>query len=115
MKVLSTIQSKSSVWNEIIIVFGGVVLLFAASQIEIPLQPVPITLQTVAVMLIGLTYTPRRALESLLIWLGFAAAGFPVLTGFNGGFAYLTGSTFGYLLGFVMSAYVMATLKKTFS
>ena len=115
MKVLSTIQSKSSVWNEIMIVFGGVVLLFAASQIEIPLQPVPITLQTVAVMLIGLTYTPRRVLESLLIWLGFAAAGFPVLTGFNGGFAYLTGSTFGYLVGFVMSAYVMATLKKTFS
>ncbi|MBY0293402.1 MAG: biotin transporter BioY [Alphaproteobacteria bacterium] len=97
------------------IVFGGVVLLFAASQIEIPLEPVPITLQTVAVMLIGLTYTPRRALESFLMWLGLAAAGLPVLASFKGGLSYLTGPTFGYLVGFVISAYVMATLKQKLS
>ncbi|MBS0271147.1 MAG: biotin transporter BioY [Proteobacteria bacterium] len=97
------------------VVFGGVMLLFAASQIEIPLQPVPITLQTVAVMLIGLTYTPRHALQSLLIWLGLAAAGLPVLSGFAGGFAYFGGPTLGYLVGFVISVYLMATFKQRFS
>ena len=66
MEILSTIKSKSKSLNEIMVVLGGVILLFAASQVEIPLQPVPITLQTVAVMLIGLTYSPRRAVESHL-------------------------------------------------
>lgn len=112
---LSTIKSKSTVLNELMVIMGGVVLLFAASQVEIPLKPVPITLQSVAVMLIGLTYTPRRALESLLIWLGLATAGLPVLSGFAGGLTHFTGPTLGYLVGFVISAYLMATLKEKFS
>ncbi len=115
MQILSTIKAKSTLWHEIIVVFGGVMLLFAASQIEIPLKPVPINLQTVAVMLIGLTYTPRRALESHLVWLGLAAAGAPVLSGFAGGLLYLQGPTLGYLLGFVVASYAMATLKEKFS
>ncbi len=115
MKILSTIKSQSSVWNELMVVLGGVILLFAASQIEIPLKPVPITLQTVAVMLIGLTYTPRRAVEAHLIWLGLAAVGLPVLSGFAGGLAYFGGPTLGYLVGFVLSVYVMAMLKEKYS
>lgn len=114
MKILSTIQSKSHTLNELMVVFGGITLLFAASQIEIPLKPVPITLQTVAVMLIGLTYTPRHALQSILIWLGLVAAGFPLLSGFSGGIACLVGPTAGYLAGFVVSASLMAILKQKF-
>ncbi len=115
MQILSTIKSKSTALNELMVVLGGVMLLFAASQVEIPLKPVPITLQSVAVMLIGLTYTPRRALESLMIWLGLAAAGFPVLNGFAGGLTHFTGPTLGYLVGFVISPYLMAMLKEKFS
>lgn len=115
MDILSTLKTKSSILQEILLALGGVALLFATSQIEIPLKPVPINLQTVAVMLIGLTYTPRRALESHLIWLGLAAAGAPVLSGFAGGLSYLGGSTLGYLIGFVVSAYLMATLKEKLS
>ena len=114
MQILSTIKSKSSVLNELMIVMGGALLLFAASQVEIPLKPVPITLQSVAVMLIGLTYTPRRALEALLLWIGLGAAGVPVLSGFAGGVACLGGPTLGYLVGFVVSVYLMATLKQKY-
>lgn len=102
-------------WNELLVVFGGVFLLFAASQIEIPLNPVPITLQTVAVMLIGLTYSPRRAVEAIVLWLGLCAAGVPVLAGFSGGFVKLIGPTGGYLAAFIVAAYVMALLKQKFS
>lgn len=115
MQILSDVKSKSTLLNELMVVFGGVLLLFAASQIEIPLKPVPITLQTVAVMLIGLTYTSRRALESFLLWLALVAIGCPLLAGFKGGVAYFAGPTGGYLAGFVLSAYLMAYLRERFS
>ncbi|OJW47572.1 MAG: hypothetical protein BGO67_04290 [Alphaproteobacteria bacterium 41-28] len=115
MDILSTIKSKSTVLNELMVVFGGVLLLFAVSQVEIPLKPVPINLLTVGVMLIGLTYTPRRALESHLVWIGLAAAGFPVLAGFSGGLDRLVGPTGGYILGCATSAVLMSVLKEKFS
>lgn len=115
MKFLSDIKSKTHIWRELIVPLGGALLLFAASQVEIPLKPVPITLQTVAVMLIGLTYTPRRAVESHLIWLGLGAAGFPVFSGFAGGFLHLMGPTAGYMAGFVMAVFLMATFREKFS
>ena len=112
MEFLSTIKSKSTILHEIILVLGGVILLFAASQVEIFLKPVPITLQTVAVMLIGLTYTPRRAVVSHLMWIGLGAMGWPVFCGFSAGAKVLVGPTAGYITGFVVSTYCMATLKE---
>lgn len=115
MEILSAIKQKSKSLNDVMVVLGGVILLFAASQIEIPLHPVPITLQTVAVMLIGLTYSPRRAVEALLLWIGLGVLGFPMFCGFSGGAHILVGPTAGYIVGFVIAAYFMAMLKEKFS
>ncbi len=115
MKSFIESQLKSIPWNELLIVFGGAALLCATSQIEIPLQPVPVTLQTVAVMLIGLTYSPRRAVEAIGLWIALAAAGLPVLAEFSGGLVKLMGPTGGYIAGFVIAVYLMATLKQKFS
>jgi len=115
MKFLSDVKSKTTAWTDLFVIFGGVFLLFAASQVEIPLKPVPINLLTVGVMLIGLTYTPRRALESHLVWIALAAAGFPVLAGFSGGLDRLVGPTMGYIVGSVTAAVLMAMLKEKFS
>lgn len=115
MAFLVAIKTKSKTLNDVLAVLGGVVLLFAASQVEIPLKPISITLQTVAVMLIGLTYTPRRALESHLIWIGLGAIGCPMFYGFSGGMGVLVGPTAGYIAGFVVSTYLMATLKEKLS
>lgn len=115
MNFLIKTQAKSTFLAELLTIVGGAFLLFAASQIEIPLNPVPITLQTVAVMLIGLTYSPRRAIETHLLWLGMCAVGLPVLSGFVGGIAYFVRPTGGYLLGFVIASFAMATLKEKFS
>lgn len=112
MKTLSTSLEKSTIWNELLQVLGGATLIFAAAQIEIPLQPVPVTLQTVAIMLIGLTYKPRQAIEAVLFWLGLAAVGFPVLAGFSGGLIKFVGPTAGYMAGFIIAVYLMATLKE---
>lgn len=115
MNFFTDAQSKNSLWTELLVVFGGVALLYAASQIEIPLHPVPITLQTVAVMLIGLTYTPRRAVESHLLWIGLGAIGLPVFAGGGAGFAKVMGPTGGYMAGFVVASYLMAKLKERYA
>jgi biotin transport system substrate-specific component len=101
-------------WQDILLTIGGVLLLFATSQVEIPMKPVPITLQTVGVMLIGLTYPVRLAVLSHLTWLGLAAIGLPVLSGFAGGVHHLIGNTAGYMVGFVVAVYIMATLKEKY-
>lgn len=115
MDILSTAKTRSSALRDILLTLGGVVLLFAASQIEIPLHPVPITLQTVAVMLIGLTYTPRRAVEVHLLWIGLGAIGLPVFAGGGAGFVKVLGPTGGYMAGFVAAAYLMAKLKEAYA
>jgi biotin transport system substrate-specific component len=48
--------------KELALVLGGIILMSLLSQVSIPLKPVPVNLQTVGVLLIGLTYTPRTAL-----------------------------------------------------
>lgn len=115
MKFLDITRVKGDVLNELLVVLGGVALLFGGSQVEIPLKPVPINLMTVAVMLIGLTYTPRKAIESLLIWIGLGAVGFPVFSGFGGGIHHLMGPTAGYIAGCTLAAFLMATLKEKFT
>ncbi len=115
MQMLSLSNVKPNKLNEVLLLLGGVFLLSAASQIEVPLHPVPITLQTVAVMLIGLTYKPKHAVATLLSWLGLAACGAPVLAGFSGGLVKFVGPTAGYMFGFVVAVYGMATLKEKLS
>ena len=115
MKLFVKTQSNSLFLIEFFTVAAGAVLLFAASQVEISLHPVPINLQTVAVMLIGLILSPRQGLKAYLLWFGMGAAGFPVLSGFGCGIAHFAGPTGGYLLGFVVASFIMATLKEKLS
>jgi biotin transport system substrate-specific component len=90
----------------------GVLLLFLATQIIIPLEPVPITLQTVGVMLIGLTFPRKIAIPSVMVYLALGLVGAPVFTHFSGGFYKLTGPTGGYLVGFLIAVLCMTTLRK---
>ena len=82
-------------------------LLFLCAQISIPLQPVPITLQTVGVMLVGITFPRKIAIQSILSYLALGAIGFPVFANFSGGYAVFLGPTAGYLAGFLVSILVM--------
>ncbi len=99
---------------EILKIALGVLVLFAGSQIAIPLQPVPVTMQTVAVMLIGLLYSRRSALASVMLYTALGGLGLPVFQGFDGGFSHLYGPTAGYIVGFTASVYVMTGLREQF-
>ena len=82
----------------------GTLVLAVASWIEVPMAPVPMTLQTYAVLIIGALYGWRFGFATVLTYLAGAAIGLPVLSGGDGGPAHLVGPTAGYLIGFMATA-----------
>ncbi|NTF41210.1 biotin transporter BioY [Rhizobium rhizogenes] len=83
-----------------VFVLAGTLVLTLASQISVPMVPVPITMQTFAITMIGALYGWRLGAITILAWLGEAMVGFPVLAGGAGGIAPFMGPTAGYLVSF---------------
>ncbi len=94
------------------LVVAGIVALVVASNIRVPMWPVPVTMQTFAVLTIGAAYGTRLGLATLVGWLVLGAAGFAVFSGENAGLAYFAGPTGGYLVGFAVAAGVMGLLAR---
>jgi biotin transport system substrate-specific component len=88
----------------------GTLVLAIASQISVPMVPVPMTMQTLAVILIGALYGWRLGALTILAWLGEAALGLPVLANGNGGIAPFMGPTAGYLVSFPFVAALVGWL-----
>jgi biotin transport system substrate-specific component len=88
----------------------GTLVLAIASQISVPMLPVPMTMQTLAVILIGALYGWRLGAFTILVWLGEAALGLPVLANGNGGIAPFMGPTAGYLASFPLVAALVGWL-----
>ena len=75
-----------------------------------PWTPVPVTLQPLAVFLLGAALGSRRAAITMLVYLAEGAAGLPFFAGGAAGLGRLLGPTGGYLVGFVPSAYLIGFL-----
>ena len=75
-----------------------------AAQITIPLEPVPFTLQVLAVVLTGLLLGPRYGALGMGVYLLVGAMGVPVFAGFRGGLGIVFGDTGGYLLAYPLAA-----------
>ncbi|MGA2481437.1 MAG: biotin transporter BioY [Spirochaetia bacterium] len=90
--------------------FSLVVALSAQVAIPLPFTPVPVTLQTLAVLLAGCLLGSGRGALAVLAYIGEGAAGLPVFSGGRGGFVHLLGPTGGYLLGFLAAAYIVGFL-----
>lgn len=90
--------------QKLFFVLAGTVVLALASQVSVPMVPVPITLQTFAVTVIGALYGWRLGALTVLAWLGEAAIGLPVLSGFKTGAMSFGGPTTGYLAAFPLMA-----------
>ena len=86
-----------------ILVLAGSALITLCTQISLPLFPVPMTLQTFAIFLIGLTYGWRLGGITVAIYLLEGAIGLPVFSGGKSGIIVFTGPTAGYLLGFLFA------------
>jgi biotin transport system substrate-specific component len=88
----------------------GVGFLALCSWASVPMVPVPMTMQTYAVLLLGLLLGWRMAGLCLLLYLAVAAAGLPVLANGASGIARLTGPTGGFLLSFPLIAMLVGWL-----
>lgn len=103
-------EEKSSLLkNEAFQIIVGVVLLFFCAQASIPLKPVPITLQMVPVLLIGLFYSRKAAIKTMLTYLFLGTVGLPLFANFSGGMQTLTNVTAGYRIGFLVAVVSMTT------
>lgn len=93
-------------------VLVGTLLITLSSYVTIPLYPVPVTAQTLVVLLIGLSFGTRLSFLTLSLYLFQGAVGLPVFAGGAGGLAALFGPTGGYLLGFVAAGSLLGLLAR---
>ncbi len=86
----------------------------ASAQVVIPLPftPVPITGSTFGVLLAAAALGPRRGVISLALYLVLGVVGLPIFQATNSGPGYALGSTGGYLIGFVVAAWVVGALAR---
>lgn len=97
----AVLPSRSIVAN-VALVLAGTALLALSARVSVPMYPVPMTLQTLVISLIGLTYGSRLAAATLIAYLAEGAIGLPV---FSAGGS-LVGPTSGFLWGFVGMAWL---------
>lgn len=103
-------ETKSKQWlRYLILTFSGSLLLAITAKVQFPFYPVPMTLQTLAVLIIGATFGWRLASATVFLYLAEGAIGFPVFAE-GGGLIYFTGPTAGYLFGFLVAATIMGWL-----
>ena len=87
-----------------ILIALGTALLTLSAKVNLPLPYVPMTLQTLVVLMIGAAYGWRLGAATVIAYLAEGAIGLPVFAGPVGGLAPLVGPTAGYLYGFVLAA-----------
>ncbi|WP_439375593.1 biotin transporter BioY [Bradyrhizobium sp. PMVTL-01] len=88
----------------------GTALMALSAKVNLPLPYVPMTLQTLVVLMIGAAYGWRLGSATMIAYLAEGALGLPVFAGPVGGIAPLVGPTAGYLFGFVLAAFVTGWL-----
>jgi biotin transport system substrate-specific component len=98
--------------RSIVLVTGGALLTAVCAQISIPIpgDPVPITGQTFAVLLTGAALGARRGALSQLLYVSLGLIGLPVYADGTSGTSVVFGATGGYLIGFIIAAWVVGRL-----
>ena len=103
---------RSALLYDAALVLGGSLFIALSAQvaIQLPFSPVPITGQTLAVLLVGALLGSRRGALAVLAYIAEGLAGLPVFAGGAAGLARLFGPTGGYLVGFVAAAFLVGWL-----
>lgn len=106
----------SAIWvKRAVLVALGVAALAIAAKIRVPLWPVPVTMQTFAVLTIGAAYGTRLGLVTILAYLAVGAVGYDVFTSSSAesnGLSYMMGGTGGYLVGYALAAMALGLLAR---
>ena len=106
--LIDRVVPRTALTNVALILSGAVFTAYAA-QLVIPMWPVPMTAQTLAVLLVGSVLGATRGAISLIVYFSMGAAGMPV---FSAATSLSFGPTFGYLVGFVAAAAAVGYLSE---
>ena len=104
----------NKVFKIILLALLGSLLLTISAKIKIPFYPVPMTIQTFVVLFLGITLGNKIGLLTISLYLFEGIFGLPVFAGTPEkgiGLIYFTGPTMGYLVGFLLAAYLAGTFK----
>jgi biotin transport system substrate-specific component len=96
-----------------ILAFAGSALLWASAKVQVPMWPVPMTMQSGVVLFLGFAYGARLGAATVALYLLEGAFGLPVFAGTPEkgiGVAYMMGTTGGFLAGFLMAACLLGWL-----
>ena len=106
---------SNTVLNTISLVGLFIVFQYLFSQIRffIPDNPVPVTMQTFGILLVGGLYGPRLTLLSIFSYMIIGIIGVPVFQSHNGGIDYFFGVTGGYLIGFIFASVIISILSNS--
>lgn len=94
----------------VLLMLAGSAFIALSAQIQVPLWPVPMTGQTFAVLLVGITFGWRLGAATLLLYMAEGAMGIPVFAKAAAGPAVIMGPTGGYIMGFILAAAVVGYL-----
>jgi len=104
---------RGTLLRDILLITAGVVAMAIAAKIKVPFWPVPMTMQTFVVLTVGAAYGGARGGLTMMAYMIVGAMGFDIFTGSSAqanGIEYMMGGTGGYLVGFVLAAYVLGRL-----
>ena len=107
-----TVESRGVV-RPVVLAVAGTLLLTLSAKIQVPFWPVPMTMQTMAVLVIAMAYGRVLGLATVVLYLVEGAVGLPVFAGTPEkglGLAYMAGPTGGYLVGFAVAAYGVGSM-----
>jgi biotin transport system substrate-specific component len=104
MTLSQAVIGTGSTARKAMLVLAGSAFIAVAAQISVPMLPVPMTLQTLAILMVGFAYGSRLGAATLAVYLAEGAMGLPVFANGMNGLAF-AGPTAGFLLGFVAMAW----------
>lgn len=87
------------------LIAAGAAVVSLLAQVEIPVKPVPITGQTLGVMIVGASLGAWRGAAAMVVYLLAGVAGLPVFAGFSGGPQSVAEPSFGFIIGFIVAAW----------
>jgi len=108
----SAVLPRSTALSNLGLVLGGTAFLAAMAQISIPVpgSPVPVTGQTLAVLLLGTAYGATLGFSTFAFYLLMGIAGAPIFAGGSHGISKVAGATGGYLVGMLLASFVLGAL-----
>lgn len=106
-------RGETTMARNVVLAIAGALALWVSAKIQVPFYPVPMTMQTFAVLVIGMAFGWRLGAATVALYLAQGAIGLPVFAGTPAkglGLAYMAGPTGGYLAGFLIASITVGWL-----